>query len=219
MRRRLGFTLIELLVVIAIIAILAAILFPVFSRAREKARQASCQSNVRQITLAIAMYAQDYDETYCMAWMWGPSLAAPDGKWYTAIMPYMKNTDLLRCPSRRDIQSHTRGYTWNAHGSSAVNGFGYRPTDPATYTGWFISEGDIELPAETIIISDPGPASVINPSVAGLITTAWRPNDLPDHHNGMGCHGFSDGHVKSLKLRRDSNHTSGRSPLFEVGNR
>ncbi len=61
---RKGFTLIELLVVIAIIAILAAILFPVFARAREKARQTSCLSNMKQIALAITMYASDYDETY-----------------------------------------------------------------------------------------------------------------------------------------------------------
>ncbi|MES2465576.1 MAG: prepilin-type N-terminal cleavage/methylation domain-containing protein, partial [Armatimonadota bacterium] len=63
-RRSSGFTLIELLVVIAIIAILAAILFPVFAQAREKARQTSCLSNVKQICLALNMYAQDADETY-----------------------------------------------------------------------------------------------------------------------------------------------------------
>ena len=65
---RKGFTLIELLVVIAIIAILAAILFPVFARAREKARQASCQSNLKQLTLAMLMYVQDYDEKFPMYW-------------------------------------------------------------------------------------------------------------------------------------------------------
>jgi prepilin-type N-terminal cleavage/methylation domain-containing protein len=61
-RKRTGFTLIELLVVIAIIAILAAILFPVFARARENARRASCQSNLKQIGLAVYQYTQDYDE-------------------------------------------------------------------------------------------------------------------------------------------------------------
>src|SRR6184192_4268577 len=61
-RRGSGFTLIELLVVIAIIAIIAAILFPVFAQTREKARQASCQSNVQNLARAILMYAQDYDE-------------------------------------------------------------------------------------------------------------------------------------------------------------
>jgi len=66
-RSRSGFTLIELLVVIAIIAILAAILFPVFAQAREKARQASCESNEKQIGLAITQYVQDYDETYMPA--------------------------------------------------------------------------------------------------------------------------------------------------------
>jgi prepilin-type N-terminal cleavage/methylation domain-containing protein/prepilin-type processing-associated H-X9-DG protein len=102
MRR--GFTLIELLVVIAIIAILAAILFPVFARAREKARQASCQSNLKQLTLGWLMYNSDYDET-CMA----PCLSfgsAGNMCWdrmaflYGAgLYPYLKNYQILMCPS------------------------------------------------------------------------------------------------------------------------
>src|SRR2546421_2178885 len=102
MRPRRGFTLIELLVVIAIIAILAAILFPVFAQAREKARQAMCISNMKQITLADLMYAQDYDETGAPSWVvyWqgspGPNYAAVytgvnwGGYWPDLVYPYIK---------------------------------------------------------------------------------------------------------------------------------
>ena len=96
MRR--GFTLIELLVVIAIIAILAAILFPVFARAREKARQTSCLSNVKQIGLAGLMYAQDYDERNVFGS--GYRSTNPDElNWQYRLEPYMKNWDMLFCPS------------------------------------------------------------------------------------------------------------------------
>lgn len=100
---RSGFTLIELLVVIAIIAILAAILFPVFSRAREQARKTACLSNSRQIGLALMMYVQDWDETY----PWGvPSCSAPAGTVGFAtdtpmgkLHPYIKNANVWNCPS------------------------------------------------------------------------------------------------------------------------
>jgi len=87
--KRKGFTLIELLVVIAIIAILAAILFPVFARARAKAQQTSCLSNVKQIALAEIMYASDYNSKVC--W-WGC--------WMDSYMPYVKNAQIFDCPSQ-----------------------------------------------------------------------------------------------------------------------
>ena len=116
--RRKGFTLIELLVVIAIIAILAAILFPVFARAREAARQSSCSSNLKQLGTAMLMYVQDYDDTLPGAAPF--SAASPYGHWVLAynngagqnmaqpgpfpvdqgaLFPYVKNAQVYQCPS------------------------------------------------------------------------------------------------------------------------
>ncbi|BDI32028.1 hypothetical protein CCAX7_40790 [Capsulimonas corticalis] len=96
MNTRKGFTLIELLVVIAIIAILAAILFPVFAKAREKARQISCISNEKQIGLAFMQYAQDSDERLPAAWDSGRS---PRTNWGQMIFPYVKSLQAFVCPS------------------------------------------------------------------------------------------------------------------------
>lgn len=98
--RRTGFTLIELLVVIAIIAILAAILFPVFAQAREKARQTSCLSNLKQQGTATYMYVQDYDETFPLALYIGNTGNGPCGfVSYHALVPYQKNAEVQKCAS------------------------------------------------------------------------------------------------------------------------
>ena len=137
-----GFTLIELLVVIAIIAILAAILFPVFAQAREKARQASCLSNLKQIGIATQMYAQDYDETMA-AWtfanypngLWG----SPEWNFYGwdyafyFWQPYLKNIQVYQCPSAKDnfspnptnatYQRYNMSYGYSEYIMNPGNGF------------------------------------------------------------------------------------------------
>lgn len=101
-----GFTLIELLVVIAIIAILAAILFPVFARARENARRASCQSNLKQLGLGVMQYTQDYDEKYPLRDAANGAATERDrrGVW-AQVQPYLKSTQILQCPSETTTPS------------------------------------------------------------------------------------------------------------------
>ena len=114
-----GFTLIELLVVIAIIAILAAILFPVFATAREKARQTTCASDLKQIGLATMQYVQDYDELY----------PCNPEQWVDKIYPYVKTQKVFVCPDDQSTNvTATRGvcsYCWNYnfgfYAGSAIN--------------------------------------------------------------------------------------------------
>ena len=114
-----GFTLIELLVVIAIISILASILFPVFARARENARRASCMSNLKQFGLGLMMYVQDYDEKYAPYQSGGQGSNPPGGSWSLGydsdgnpiqsweqlLYPYTKSVQIFTCPSGHDLSS------------------------------------------------------------------------------------------------------------------
>jgi prepilin-type N-terminal cleavage/methylation domain-containing protein/prepilin-type processing-associated H-X9-DG protein len=126
LRRRSGFTLIELLVVIAIIAILAAILFPVFAQAREKARQATCLSNLKQLSLGLMMYVQDYDETFPSAYI-RSTQPPPGGFWSSGLWfwpqiaeSYTKNYQISVCPSSKaggvyNAAPYRTHYGINAH--------------------------------------------------------------------------------------------------------
>jgi prepilin-type N-terminal cleavage/methylation domain-containing protein/prepilin-type processing-associated H-X9-DG protein len=103
-RNRRGFTLIELLVVVAIIAILAAVLFPVFAQAREKARQISCLSNLKQLGVGLQLYAEDYDETLppsaaSQQNFGDPNVLAHFPNFLGSLLPYTKNWGIFHCPS------------------------------------------------------------------------------------------------------------------------
>jgi prepilin-type N-terminal cleavage/methylation domain-containing protein len=116
-RRSRGFTLIELLVVIAIIAVLGAILFPVFAQVRERARQTGCISNMRQLSTALQIYIQDYDETFVPCTNYAAPETAPERLWPTALAPYLRNSGVLTCPSAAG-----RGYAadWPSRGLSSI---------------------------------------------------------------------------------------------------
>jgi prepilin-type N-terminal cleavage/methylation domain-containing protein/prepilin-type processing-associated H-X9-DG protein len=165
-RRRTAFTLIELLVVIAIIAILAAILFPVFAQAREKARQASCQSNLKQIGLATLMYAQDYDGVYPIAqysdatgveYWFAHSIGSVFDKTGGLLYPYMKNHQIQRCPSwtgkPRFGDGNGYGYNWLYVGSDLGLTFDYS-TWPSLKNP--ASDAEMSETASKILFADSG---------------------------------------------------------------
>lgn len=205
MQKRKGFTLIELLVVIAIIAILAAILFPVFAKAREKARQASCVSNVKQIMNAAMMYTQDYDEVMTWSvnkWSVG-TYADPWVTWVQQLEPYMKSWDVLACPSTK--KGSMMGYwgedykVWPTYAvNQAIWDNGVAPVAMAV----------VQSPAKIIYIADSN-HPVLGREQGWLTSSAcghWVcGNNVNTTHKWMVPHngglsvGYCDGHVKWLR--------------------
>jgi prepilin-type N-terminal cleavage/methylation domain-containing protein/prepilin-type processing-associated H-X9-DG protein len=218
--KRKGFTLIELLVVIAIIAILAAILFPVFARARENARRASCQSNLKQIGLGFAQYTQDYDEKYPpFNFVYDASQATRKYYYYwNSIHPYIKSTQIWACPSNSSGTFSSAGYI--------ADGV-FKDTDNISYTYNSALHGQalaaVESPAEVFVSWDvqPGYAwsgwaysasyNVTNPAIGETIdydptrngdrgrTPDGKPNSPSySRHLEGDNYLFADGHVKWL---------------------
>ena len=228
MHRRSGFTLIELLVVIAIIAILAAILFPVFSRARENARKATCQSNLKQIGMAMMQYVQDYDETLPQHYFRSPSDVVVSSI-ITLLHPYVKNVGVWDCPSadmkcKRSgsdpIVLGDRSYGWNY--------YIFPLSSPARLAR-------LTSPADTVCAADCtgdswGPGRLYYPStgartdpIDGSQNNSWWDTDAHGgvrpgfnfvvRHNQMGNVLFMDGHVKAMSYW--ALYSNGQDTLFD----
>lgn len=226
-----AFTLIELLVVIAIIAILAAILFPVFGRARENARRASCQSNLKQICLGVKQYTQDYDEKFPRAVVTTTSnVGVPALGWAVQVQPYLKSLAIYQCPSDKvdpDTNPANTGYTdywynaalsWNGDKTSfAWNASGINESALLNSTlTIMLGDGDAPGLARTASYRADGCASGgatgdyhTNPTATGSFCTggffASRAGTGYDsafkHLEGMNL-AFTDGHVKWFKGER-----------------
>jgi len=221
MKRR-AFTLIELLVVIAIIAILAAILFPVFSQAKEAAKQSQGLSNVRQIGIAYVMYVTDYDERYpphvtertAPAGTPDTAEARAPYSYRTKLNPYIKTQAIFKDPSSPTWPDPGPGKWFttdygNNHNESKLPG--------ASQQAWYIANPDfgfnddvtqsaLAQPASFILVGDAGRASGL-PSRGGMYPQPWAFDDssLPDtsqqarflpRHHGGGNIAYSDGHAK-----------------------
>jgi prepilin-type N-terminal cleavage/methylation domain-containing protein/prepilin-type processing-associated H-X9-DG protein len=225
-----GFTLIELLVVIAIIAILAAILFPVFARARENARRASCQSNLKQIGLGMLQYAQDYDERV-VPWdqiIPGFSFNGYNGeaRWPDLLQPYIKSTQVFNCPSVSPAtypgaqftlpKTLHYGYNYRATAFAAaagcpsncgvdLNQFAAGPV----WTGANLAA--IENTAGTLWVTDSDPTLATETMRIGPGDGASNPsNQVSNRHlETVNCL-FIDGHVKAMKKEAIIGTTGGQ---------
>lgn len=221
-----AFTLIELLVVIAIIAILAAIIFPVFSRARESANQTACMSNMRQIGMAVNMYSSDNDEGMPITWNWDSrGWCGKDASWKQLIKAYQKADSLYKCPTFDGVQLDCSQYVTNPQvrwlGQYGINNWAYidyfsavNPNQGDYQAHKSAKFSGLDSPSETILITENGDGDWISEPESYRCTDPQTKISLftADYgivkfrHIGKTSAGatFADGHAKSIS--RDQFH-------------
>jgi prepilin-type N-terminal cleavage/methylation domain-containing protein/prepilin-type processing-associated H-X9-DG protein len=198
---RSGFTLIELLVVIAIIAILAAILFPVFARARAKAQQNTCLSNVKELSLAMLMYIGDYDDMWPLMYNCypnGTNASCAGGTynyWWDDVIPYTKNAQISGCPT--DSNSTLGGSVGGTNDSDSKVWSGTIYVSYACNNNGLFLEGN-GPPTKNANITQPSTTIELYDGSALRGWTATGANNIAYRHNNNANFSFCDGHAKSL---------------------
>jgi len=224
--KRKAFTLIELLVVIAIIAILAAILFPVFAQAREKARQITCASNLKQIGLGILQYVEDYDEVF-------PQGASNswNSPWPGTVQPYIKSINVFRCPDDSSPLVNQANPGWMGDNISyACNGLiGWHNDGPPNWSGYntclgvmcvdqadslggwlqsgVTSDAQITLPSATVLVAEKHSDDDIAWGGPGVASGGNISSVFADTNEGLGWENYGAGPM-SIPYGSDAASTS-----------
>ena len=201
-----GFTLIELLVVIAIIVVIAAILFPVFARAREKARQTTCLSNEKQLSLAVSEYTIDYDDHFPSqvsaepgdgvtgAWIYYDLFEDGFDVTKGGLYPYVRSKSVYICPD--DVAGSANGLSYSMNScldSAEPSGGGFERGDPLA---------KITVPSSTMLLGEEASYTLNDQTNDPALGTsddgyfAFGVNDFSTRHTGGSNISFVDGHAK-----------------------
>jgi prepilin-type N-terminal cleavage/methylation domain-containing protein/prepilin-type processing-associated H-X9-DG protein len=234
-----GFTLIELLVVIAIIAILAAILFPVFAKARDKARQTACGSNAKQMGLAIIQYCQDYDGNYPFAFNCNTGGHCENNSiWTIDIQPYMKSKRLTFCPSGPFAGQSDDNSPFGYGGYSVNQTVAAINIPGGIQKVWYAktNETEIKSPASLYMVLEggshfieaafantpnytqylPGAGVYLDPSMKSAIFAPYLTDYMnPRHAEGQNVI-FGDGHVKYVRTKQLMDEAKTWNPGNEI---
>jgi prepilin-type N-terminal cleavage/methylation domain-containing protein/prepilin-type processing-associated H-X9-DG protein len=206
--KQVAFTLVELLVVIAIVAILAAILFPVFSQVREKARQTSCLSNSKQLSLGVLMYVEDYDETL------PPDQDDAFVLWPDLLNPYVKSSQVRICPS--DTVKESNSYGLNQ--SIFIDDTDFLPSPPPSAATLAM----LDTPTATLLLGEVGSKNDLQTPKPNSFKMVAPDDDEDDptesrpiaRHIGRVNLGFFDGHSKAMRLDQFYGNSTGVGMSF-----